>query len=74
MLLLNSIQKSMGIEKSQHSRSTHAQILSHGSVQSITCKVFNELVNNKLVPSPVRLSSHVIQTSVCYKRQRVFSC
>ncbi len=28
-------------------------ILSRGTVQPITCKVFNELVNNKLVPSPV---------------------
>ncbi len=44
--------KSMGIEKNT-AFPLCAQILSHSSVQSITCKVFNELVNNELIPSPV---------------------
>ena len=55
MLFQNSIQKSMGIEKNHSFPALHkrARILSRGSVQSIACKVFNELVNNELVPSPV---------------------
>ncbi len=51
--MLFKMQKYGNRKNPQLSHSTCARILSRGSVQPITCKVFNELVNNELVPSPV---------------------